>query len=283
MSEHVLARDAQNAAILRHAIVWCGRGRFDRIADIASHPKATSRSFRRQREATAATVERVVTAVGAVEGFVSALSESERTDLLARGRQRRYPRNASLFSEGDSSDFVIVILEGRVKLVVTTEDGNESLLGVRAPGELVGELAAFDSEPRLASAMAIDPLTVRVITADEFRDFVAHHAGAVLGLMRTLIGRLREAGRRRVEFGAHDTASRVAHLLAELAADQEPHGRDPAEVRLSQQEIGELIGLSRESVARGLAVLRDRRLVRTGRRSVAVLDVGALRSFTAQI
>ena len=221
--------------------------------------------------------------VRAVEGFVSGLPESERADLLARGRQRRYPRNARVFCEGDSSDFVIVILEGRVKIVVTTEGGNESLLGVRGPGELVGELAAFDSEPRLASAIAIDSLTVRVITADDFQDFLAHHAGAALGLMRALIGRLREAGRRRVEFGAHDSASRVAHLLAELAADREPLGHDPAEVRLSQQEIGELIGLSRESVSRGLAVLRDRRLVRTGRRSVAVLDVGGLRSFTAEL
>src|SRR5205823_98587 len=129
-------------------------------------------------------------------GLSPALSEFERADLLARGRQRRYPRHASVFCEGDSSDFVIVMLEGRVKIVVATEDGNESLLGVRAPGELVGEIAAFDTEPRLASATAIDPMTVRVISADEFRDFVARHPGTVLGLMRTLIGRLREAGRR---------------------------------------------------------------------------------------
>jgi len=223
----------------------------------------------------------MTTATLAVEGFASALPEHERAELLARGRQRRYPRNARVFCEGDSSDFVIVILEGRVKIVVTTEDGNESLLGVRGPGELVGELAAIDSEPRVATAMALDPLTVRVITADEFQDFVAHHGDAVLRLMRMMIGRLREADRRRIEFGANDAAGRVAHLLAELAAEREARGHDPAEVRLSQQEIAELIGASRESVSRALAMLRDRRLVRTGRRSVAVLNVDALRSFTA--
>ena len=178
----------------------------------------------------------------AVEGFASALSEQERADLLVRGRQRRFPRNARVFCEGDSSDFVIAILEGRVKIVATTQDGDESLLGVRGPGELVGELAAIDSEPRVATAMALDPLTVRVITADEFRDFIAHHTDALLRLMRTLIGRLREADRRRVEFGANDAAGRVAHLLAELAAEREAHGHDPAEVRLSQQEIAELMG-----------------------------------------
>jgi CRP/FNR family transcriptional regulator, cyclic AMP receptor protein len=222
-----------------------------------------------------------MTAIVASEGFASALSEHERADLLARGRQRRYPRNARVFCEGDPSDFVIVILKGRVKIVVTTQDGNESLLGIRGPGELVGELAAIDSEPRVATAMALDPLTVRVITAAEFRDFVAHHADAVLRLIRMMIGRLREADRRRVEFGANDAASRVAHLLAELAVEREAHGHDRSEVRLSQQEIAELIGTSRESVSRALAVLRDRHIVRTGRRSVAVLNVDALRSFTA--
>ena len=215
-----------------------------------------------------------------VEGFVNALSAPERADLAACGRQRRYPRNAYVFRQGDNSDFVIVVREGRVKILVIAEDGSESLLGVRGPGEVVGELAAFDSQPRLASAMALDPLTVQVITADTFRDFVAHHSGAVLGLMQMLIGRLRESDRRRAEFGAHDSASRVAHLLAQLAAEQDPHGHHAAEVRLSQQEIGELIGASRESVSRALAVLRDQRLVRTGRRSVAVLDVSALRSFS---
>jgi CRP-like cAMP-binding protein len=223
----------------------------------------------------------VMAGVAAVEGFVNALSGTERADLLTCGRQRRYPRNALVFRQGDDSDFVIVVLEGRVKILVIAEDGSESLLGVRGPGELVGELAAFDSEPRLASVMALDPLTVQVITADAFRDFVAHHSGAVVGVMQMLIGRLREADRRRAEFGAHDSAIRVAHLLAQLAVEQDPHGHDPAEVRLSQQEIGELIGASRESVSRALAVLRDQRLVRTGRRRVALLDVSALRAFSA--
>jgi len=222
-----------------------------------------------------------VTSVSAGDGFLSALSDAERADLLSRGRQRRYPRNARVFREGDPSDFVVVILDGRIKVVVTSEDGTESLLGVRGPGEMVGELAAFDPAPRLAAAMTLDPVTAQVMSANDFRSFVAQCPGAVLGLMQTLIGRLREAGRRRVEFGAVDAASRVAHLLAELAPEQTPGRAEPVEVRLSQQEIGELVAASRESVARALGVLRDRGLVRTGRRSVAVLNVSALRSFTA--
>src|SRR5262249_506794 len=147
------------------------------------------------------------------------------------------------------------------------------------PGELVGEFAALDPAPRLASAVALEPLTVQVLTADEFRSFVSEHAGVALQLMRTLICRLREADRRRVEFGAYDAVGRVARLVGELAADEESNGHGRAVVRLSQREIGELVGASRESVGRALAVLRDRNLVTTGRRSVTVLEIDALRSF----
>jgi CRP/FNR family transcriptional regulator, cyclic AMP receptor protein len=213
-----------------------------------------------------------------LDGFASAIPDAERSALLTRGRRRRYPRDARVFFEGDRSDFVMVILEGRVKLVVTTSDGDEALLGVRGSGELVGELAALDPGPRLASAVTLDPLTVQVLTAEEFRAFIAEHSGTALELLRMVIGRLREADRRRVEFGAYDIAGRVARLLAELMTEQQLRTRRPAEVRLSQQEIGELVGASRESVGRALAVLRDRRVVKTGRRSVTVLDPDTLRS-----
>jgi CRP/FNR family cyclic AMP-dependent transcriptional regulator len=217
---------------------------------------------------TGATVVFVVVSSSVMDGFASALSDADRSALFACGRRRRYERNTRVFCEGDPSDFVFVIVEGGVKLAVTTEDGDESLLGVRGPGDLVGELAALDSTDRMATAIAVEALTVQSLTAEEFRAFIAEHPGAALELIRMLIGRLREADRRRVEFGVHDTARRVAHLLAELAAEHQPSGPGPAHVQLSQQEIGELVGASRESVARALASLRDQHLVTTGRRSV---------------
>jgi CRP/FNR family transcriptional regulator, cyclic AMP receptor protein len=226
-----------------------------------------------------ATVACVVASRTVMKGFASALSDADRSALFARGRRRRYERNTRVFCERDPSDFVLVILEGRVKLAVTTEDGDESLLGVRGPGDLVGELAALDAQSRLATAVAIEPLTVQSLTAEEFRAFLAEHPSAALELTLMLIGRLREADRRRAEFGVHDTTRRVAHLLAELAAEHQPPEDGPTRVQLSQQEIGELIGASRESVARALSALRDQQLVTTGRRSVTVIDLDGLRSF----
>jgi CRP/FNR family transcriptional regulator, cyclic AMP receptor protein len=228
---------------------------------------------------TGATVACVAVSTTLMGGFASALSDADRSALFARGRRRRYERQTRVFCEGDPSDFVLVIVEGRVKLAVTTEDGDESLLGVRGPGDLVGELAALDSQNRLATVIAIEPLTVQSLTAEEFRAFIAEHSSAALELMRMLIGRLREADRRRAEFGVHDATRRVAHLLAEFAAEHQLPEHGPTPVQLSQQEIGELIGASRESVARALAALRDQQLVTTDRRSVTVVDLEALRSF----
>jgi CRP/FNR family transcriptional regulator, cyclic AMP receptor protein len=228
---------------------------------------------------TGATVACVVVSSTVMGGFASALSDADRSALFARGHRRRYERNTRVFCEGDPSDFVLVILAGRVKLAVTTEDGDESLLGVRGPGDLVGELAALDSNNRLATAIAIEPLTVQSLTAEEFRAFIAEHPSAALELTLMLIGRLREADRRRAEFGVHDATPRVAHLLAELAAEHQPPEHGPTPVQLSQQEIGELIGASRESVARALSALRDQQLLTTGRRSVTVIDLDGLRSF----
>jgi len=213
--------------------------------------------------------------------FAGTFSNSERAELLALGRTRKYPRNARVFTEGELSDFVVVVVEGRIKVLASTSDGTEAVLGIRSPGALVGELAAFDGGPRTASAIAIDPLAVRIIPAEEFREFVARSPGAALEIIRMLMGRLREGDRRRVEFGAYDATSRVAHLLCDLASE---HARRPdgaIEVRLAQHELAGLVGASRESVARALAVLRDRSLVTTGRGTVTIVDSESLRAFVS--
>jgi CRP-like cAMP-binding protein len=208
--------------------------------------------------------------------FASRLTGDERDALLGAGHARRYPRGARLFHEGERSDFLVLVVSGRVKIVTSSEDGAEALLSVRGPGDLVGEFAAIDGAPRLATAIALEPLEVVALTADEFAAFLARFPRTALELVRALVDRLRESDRRRMEFGAHDVTGRLAWLLAELSGRRT--GSDgPGVVELSQQELAGLIGASRESVARSLSVLRRRGLVETGRRAVIVLDRAALR------
>jgi CRP-like cAMP-binding protein len=118
-----------------------------------------------------------------------------------------------------------------------------------------------------------------MLTAAEFREFLADEPGAALELIRMLVGRLREADRRRAEFGSYRTLARVAHLLADLAAVPEPPVTGAVAVRLSQQDIAGLVGASRESVARALATLRTRGLLATGRGTITVVEPSVLRDF----
>jgi CRP/FNR family transcriptional regulator, cyclic AMP receptor protein len=216
-------------------------------------------------------------------GFLERLEPATRAELESTGAFRRYPRRAVLFVEGDPGTFVVLVLDGRAKIVATTPDGTEVVLSIRGPGDLVGELAAIDVEgaPRMASVIALEPIACRVLTTSEFVSFLEVHPDAAMALLRTVAARMRDSERRRVEFGAYDTARRLAGLLVELSGT---HGRITAEgihveMPLSQQELAGLVGCSRESVARALIALRARGLVSTGRRSLFVRDLDGLRDF----
>jgi len=214
---------------------------------------------------------------GEADDFFGRLNERERDALVAVGRARRYDRGRPIFHEGDTSNFVLVLERGRVKIVTTTATGSETLLSVRGAGSLVGEFAALDGSPRLASAVAIERVAALVVSADDFRQFLASHPRAAVELVHTLVGRLRESDRRRVEFGAYDATRRLAAVLVDLASRATPPESHDVEIRLAQYELAAMIGASRESVARGLAALRAEGLVRTGRGTIVLADVEALR------
>jgi CRP-like cAMP-binding protein len=215
--------------------------------------------------------------------FVALLDDEGRSALAAIGSQRAYRKGAVLLLEGDRSDHVFIIREGRAKVVATTTGGQELLLAVRGPGELVGELAALTSgaEPRSASIVALDPMVAQVIVGPDFIAFLEQRPRVLMIVLRKIMERLRDADRRRIEFGSQHTMGRVAGYLAEMA---ERHGR-PLDggieigVALSQEELAGYIVASRESVARALTTLRRRGLITTGRRSVVVLDLDGLRSY----
>jgi CRP-like cAMP-binding protein len=223
----------------------------------------------------------------AVGTFVASLDANERIALDATGRIRNYRRGQTLFREGDSGDAVYVLTSGQARLFTSTPEGNEVTLCVRAHGDLVGEMAVLDpGSKRSATMVALGPLCCRVIRADAFRSFLESHPRATLTLVRLVIARLRDADRRRTEFGSYDATHRLARVLLEAAHDvlaSEKPGvpaRDtPVGLSLSQQELAGLIGASRESVARALAELRRRGLVSTGRREIVICDSTGLRHF----
>jgi len=198
--------------------------------------------------------------------------------LRAEGRARRFRTGATLFHEGDDSDWIGLVVKGRVKVSCYGADGRERLVAVIGPGELLGELSAIDGERRSATATALDPLDVHVLTAAEFVGLLEENPAATLGILRSVIGRLRESDKRRVEFGALDTVGRVARLIVELAEryGEEADGGIRIQLPLSQEELAGWAGASREAVVKALRGLRSRGWIETGRREIRVLDLPAL-------
>jgi CRP-like cAMP-binding protein len=211
--------------------------------------------------------------------FLSQLTDADRAVLTGLGRHRTLPKGAYLITEGAHSDAVFVVLSGHVKVFSVTDRGAEVVLAVRGPGALVGELAAIDDQPRAASVTTLEPAEVLAIPAGSFRDYLTAHPVVTMLLMRTLTSRLRDADRKRVEFGSYDAVSRVARRLVELAERfGEPAG-DGVRITLpfTQDELAGWVGASREAVVKALRTLRARGHIETHRRSVVVCDLAALR------
>ena len=212
-------------------------------------------------------------------GFLARLTADEANALRASGRVRTYLQGSTLFSEGERSQAVAVVLRGRVKVSSLSTDGHESVLAFRSPGDLLGELSVLDGGPRSASVTAAEPVEALIVSGSKFRELLATRPRIAVVLLETLTRRLRDADRKRLEYGAYDTVGRVSRRLVELAAD---HGvREGTGVRitlpLSQGELAGWTGASRESVARALAVLRRNDIISTDRRRIVVTDMEALR------
>ena len=211
--------------------------------------------------------------------FWDHLTPDEAVALEQVGRQREFRRGAILFRQAERTDSVVVLRTGRVKVSVDTAGGAEVVLAIRGPGALLGELSAIDREPRSATVTAIDNVTALALTLAAFEGYLMAHGRVSFLLMRALAGKLRDADRKRIEFGAHDTTGRVAARLVEMAERFGQPCDDGLKIGLpfSQDELAGWTGASREAVSKALGVLRSAGEIRTSRMSVVVRDLDALR------
>lgn len=219
-------------------------------------------------------------------GFADGLTDDDRAALARVGVVRRHRRGSYLMLEGDRSDNALVVIEGRVKIVTTNVDGRESVVAVRGPGELIGELNALagDDSPRSASVCALDDVVVRSISAAELLQFLATRPAACLRLMRQLAARVREATTQHADAAGYDTLHRVARVLADQAGRADGSASAVAVGHgLTQRELAGLVAASPKSVSRALSSLRALGVVTTSRRSIVISDLDRLRKLAETV
>jgi CRP/FNR family cyclic AMP-dependent transcriptional regulator len=211
-------------------------------------------------------------------GFLDQLATADRRDLLAQGRRLNLRTGSIALMEGEISGRVLLLLKGHVRACSTSPDGRELLLAVRQPGDLVGELSALDGRPHSATVSAMEPVEMLTFGAASFRSFLRTHPDVALLVLEMVTDRLRDADRKRAEFGSIDATGRVAARIVELA---ERHGLVEGssvriELHLSQEELASWASASREAVSRALRSFRERGWITTRRRAITVLDLEAL-------
>ena len=179
------------------------------------------------------------------------IADSFTRQLASLGRVRAYPKNTVFITEGDSSDSVFVILTGRVKVFISDTEGHEMILDTQGPGEYVGEMA-LDGKPRSASVMTLEPSTFAVIGREPVRDHIRQNPDFALDMISKIIDRARIATSSVKDLALLDVYGRVARLLLNLSVEKD--GKLVIPEKLTQQEIAERVGASRDMVSR---IFRD--------------------------
>jgi CRP-like cAMP-binding protein len=187
--------------------------------------------------------------------------------------------------EGGADNHVVLLLAGFVK-VTTAVEGCETLLGIRVPGEVVGEIGALTGEPRTATVTACGRVTAGIVARTEFEAFLRRRPEAATLVTAMVARQLRWANRRRTDFAAFPAHIRLARLLVEIAdvcGRPFPGGGVEIAVPLSQPELAAMIAIAQATVQKAIQVLRDRGLIATGYRRMVLADPGRLRSLASGI
>ncbi len=204
----------------------------------------------------------------------SGLDDSAAATLRASMNLIKLRKGQSLFKEGDDGDHLFVVSSGKVKLGTKSVDGRENLLMILGPGDMFGELSLFDSGPRTATATAVTDSKLLALGQDNVIPWVKEHPEVSLQLLARLASRLRRTNEVVGDLVFSDVPGRVAKALIDLGVKFGDKRTEGLFVNhdLTQEELAQLVGASRETVNKALADFAQRGWLRLEARSVMILD-----------
>jgi CRP-like cAMP-binding protein len=201
------------------------------------------------------------------------LSQAEMQELERLTRMQAVKKRQPLYLTGEPSTNVYLLKQGRIKLTKTSPSGKEVTFEILGPGDILGELEVLDESPRLTSAEALDDALLCVMPREAFTQFLARHPAVTVTLTKLIGLRLRKLQSRVEDLVFRDVPARLAHFLLELS---KTYGVSDGtsirlRVKLTHQELANLIGCSRETVSTTLGQFREQGLIRTEDRAIVIL------------
>ncbi len=211
--------------------------------------------------------------------LLGTLDEEDLVRLARRSRLRRYRRGQVLFTEGDPADAVVIVAEGRLKVLVIADDGREHVVNIAEAGDTIGELALADAGPRSATVEALDETVVMVVDRAVVEEMIRERPEVARKLLRALGAHVRRLTGQNADLVFLDLPRRVAKLLL-YRMRQTSH--QVIELGLNQTEIAAMLGGSRQSVNQALRDFEKRGWILGEGTTITIQDVDRLRRFAGE-
>lgn len=200
----------------------------------------------------------------------ASLDEAHLGVLVPMILRSRFARNETIIGAGDPTDSLYIVISGRLKVMMSDEQGREVILAILGTGEFFGEMGLLDDSPRSASVVTLEPCELLSISKVDFKRTLAENSDLSLTVMRGLVKRLREADQKIGSLALMDVYGRVARLLLQMAEDVD--GEKVVVKKVSKQDIAKMIGASREMVSRVMKDLELGGYIEVRGRSIVLRD-----------
>jgi CRP-like cAMP-binding protein len=202
--------------------------------------------------------------------------QAELSDIIARGQVRAFKPSQELMAQGEEGKTLFIVLKGLARVSMVAANGREIILDYAEPGHVLGEIAFLDGGDRTASVEAIDPVEALVLTRTAFADIIERHKGLSLRLLKAMARRLRQNNAVIEADRAYTSGPRLARFLLRLMMGDSVDAGAQLKLALSQGELGNFAGMSREQINRQLSAWADNGIVGLKGGRVTILDREAL-------
>jgi CRP-like cAMP-binding protein len=200
-----------------------------------------------------------------------------RFNSLMRRTKRR--RGEWVFVHGDPADSIYILQTGRMKITALSEDGHEVVHEILGPGEIFGDISTILGIPRTTSAQTLEPSLLCEIRQKDFESLLTEYPKLSLWMLKSVGLRLKKAEAQLLNFVCHDVSTRVREALLDLVAcEPDMQSDQPVRIKITQQDLANLIGASRQKTWQALKELEDASVLRLMYRSILVTAPHKLRN-----